>query len=472
MSGQRAFDAGTPRLRLALPLLLLVGILLALVRRTAVPLPNPDTYFHLRFGREFLAGWSPSDPGSVSSFATADWRPTQWLSQVVMAAGERTFGLPGVAWLSGLLLLALTFALYVATRRRADPIAAVPVTALALIACGPALGMRPQVLSFVLSVVVVSAWLRAQDDHRVRWWLVPATWLWAMLHGMWPLALVIGGCAVLGMALDGGLPRRRLAAHAAVPLLSAAAAFLTPVGPGLVGAVVGVGSRREFFVEWGPPSLLTPAGLGFAVLFAALLASELRGPRTPAGRILWILLALALAAYSARTLPLAALLIAPLTAAALQQQLPVRRPPGRGEQAVVGTSFAGSLLLLAFLVPHTSADPPGQPDWMDPALGSLPAGTPVLNETVSGGYLMWRFPQLDLVMHGYGDTFTIPELRRNARILTLEPGWQDLVAETGVRYAVLDPETPLAHALVRSEGWQVLHRSAEVELLGAPGVAR
>src|SRR3954468_22258552 len=91
------------RARTAFPWLVLVGILVSLLVNTARPLTNTDTYFHLRFGHEFLHGWSLRHPGSVSTFATADWVPTQWLSEIVMAKTEDVFGLPGVALLSGLL---------------------------------------------------------------------------------------------------------------------------------------------------------------------------------------------------------------------------------------------------------------------------------------------------------------------------------------------------------------------------------
>ena len=94
------------RLRSAFPWLVLVGILVSLFVNTARPLTNTDTYFHLRFGHEFLDGWSLRHPGSVSTFATADWVPTQWLSEIVMAKTEDWFGLAGVAWLSGLLEVA------------------------------------------------------------------------------------------------------------------------------------------------------------------------------------------------------------------------------------------------------------------------------------------------------------------------------------------------------------------------------
>jgi hypothetical protein len=100
-------------------------------------------------------------------------------------------------------------------------------------------------------------------------------------------------------------------------------------------------------------------------------------------------------------------------------------------------------------------------------LDALPAGTTVLNDWGDGGYVMWAHPQLDLVMHGYGDTFTTAELERNTAILALEPGWQDLVRDTGAELALLRTEHRLAAAL-EDTGWRVLATSEDVVLLEAP----
>ena len=84
----------------ALGLVVTLGTLVAITWHAGHSLTNSDTYFHLRFGHEFLTGhWSLRHPGSVTSFGTNDWVPTQWLPQVVMAQAEDWFGLPGVAWL-------------------------------------------------------------------------------------------------------------------------------------------------------------------------------------------------------------------------------------------------------------------------------------------------------------------------------------------------------------------------------------
>ncbi|MFZ2016164.1 MAG: hypothetical protein WAV00_20280, partial [Nocardioides sp.] len=319
------------RARLVVPLLVLVGTLVALVVNTARPLTNTDTYFHLRFGEEFLGPWSLRHPGSVSTFATRPWVPTQWLSEIVMARTEQWFGLAGLAFLSGLLEIALLVALYVVARRRADAWSAMPVTAVALWTMQYGLSMRPQVVSYLLVAVVTGAWLQTSDDRKVRWWLVPLVWLWAMLHGMWPVGLAISGVAAVGLALDRA-PLPVVARSAGVTLASAVAAAFTPIGPALYGAIAAVGSRRSYFVEWEQPTLVSWEALGLAVLVVATLVGWWRR-----GSLTWtegmlLVLAVALAVWSRRTVPVAAAMLTPLAAGALQGLAGRRTPVDRRER--------------------------------------------------------------------------------------------------------------------------------------------
>src|SRR3954451_3074844 len=127
--------------RTVVPLAMVLVTLVVMVREAAAPLSNPDTYFHLRFGSEFLHHWSLRHPGHVTTWATADWVPTQWLPQEVMAQLEEVFGLPGVAWFAGFQFVALTVTLYLTARRWADRVVAAPLLIVALLACSPGLSM-------------------------------------------------------------------------------------------------------------------------------------------------------------------------------------------------------------------------------------------------------------------------------------------------------------------------------------------
>lgn len=454
--------------RRVLPHLLLLGVFAALVRLAAVPLNNGDTYFHLRFGHEFLdGGWSLREPGSVSSFGTASWSPTQWLPQIVMAKTEDWFGLPGVAWLSGLLFVTLATTYYAAARRWSDPIVAMPVVLGAIIASASGLSMRPQVLSYILVTVSAVAWLAAAERGRPPWWLVPLTWVWAMCHGMWPVGIIIGVAAVAGIALD-GQGRRVWGPMALVPIASALVSMLTPVGPQLFSAVLLVNSRGQYFSEWGPPVFVSPTGLALLALLGVTLVVMARRGRTSWLQILLLGLAGGWAVYSARTVPVAAALLVPLAAQALQSGVGARTGPNRTEKTLVATWFVTALAVLALLVPSTSANPSPQPAWVDPALSSLPEGTKVLDSWAFGGYLLWRYPHLDLVIHGYGDVFTDKELERNDDLEDVSPDWQQLVRDTEAHYAVVDPNSRLGHALRDQADWIVLHDDDDVQMLRAP----
>ncbi|MGI8524312.1 MAG: hypothetical protein ACR2K3_13540, partial [Nocardioides sp.] len=346
------------RLRFTVAVLILVSIVATLVVNAALPLSNTDTYFHLRFGQEFLHGWSIRHPGSVSSFATREWVPTQWLSEVVMAKVEDWFGLAGVAWLSGLQFLVLAMCLYVAARRWAEPFAAAAIVGVALLASSAGISMRPQVLSYALIALTTAAWLRTRDDGRPRWWLIPLTWLWALLHGMWPVGIIIGVAALAGLTLDRAQPSRRLLQLAAVPLGSAVAAAVTPVGPALYGAVVVVSGRTKYFSEWQSPNFAEPDKALLAVLLGLLVVALFRSPAPRSWtQILLVLTACAAALYSARTDPVAAMMAVPLLAQEVQRFLPGPLSWSRVEKIALPAMIVAGLAALAIVVPRTADAP-------------------------------------------------------------------------------------------------------------------
>ncbi|MDN4160714.1 hypothetical protein [Nocardioides abyssi] len=458
----------TRLVRVVMPAVLFGAVLAALVHGAARAINNPDTYFHLRFGHEFADGWSLTDPGSVSSFATAEWVPTQWLPQVLMASLENGWGLAGVAFLGGVQAIVLATVVYVATRQRADALVAATVTIVVIVTSWQFLSVRPQVLSYAFAAAAVGLWAHAHRAGTAPWLVLPLTWLWAMWHGMWPVALSIGLVGVAAAALE----RRgwtSIARQAAVVLGCVIAGAVTPVGPKLYRAVLGVGERAPFFSEWGPTDFISVPGIGVLVLLAPAFLVLLRSTHENGWLdILTLGLAAGWALYSARTVPVAAAIAAPVVAATLQRGIGPRAPWKRFEAAALLATTAAAVLGLGALASVRADEAPSQPGWVDRELRGLPAGTPLLNHWNTGGYVMWRYPDLDLVMHGYGDTFTIAELERNRDLLEVQPGWDDLARETGARHALLPPDSPLAYALVHQTGWTVKHTSEHVEFLVAP----
>jgi len=385
----------------------------------------------------------------------------------LMELAERVDGLAGVAWLFGLSVLIYALVLYRACRRVAPAAVATVLAMLAILGSSQFLSARPQVWSYVLVVVTVDAWLRAADDRRPPWFLIPVTWLWAMLHGMWPIGIAIGVAAVIGIALDGAT-RRQLLRFAIIPAASFLVGGLTPVGPALYGAVFAVGARQQFFTEWAAPDFSTPVPVLVAGMFAVLLVV---GMRRPAAR--WVVVAMSVIAlgaliYSARTTPVAAAIIAPLLALALAPLVPGALPVDRIERRVIVATTGVLLVVMAVLTGVRSDPPPAVPDWLATEMESLPPGTVVLAEDFIGGPLMWMYPQLDFAYSGYGDIYTIDELEAKVDLFRLNPDWPSVLSALGAREALLPPDSRLTLALEEQLHWRVVRSSTELVLLHAP----
>lgn len=450
--------------------LLLLGLAILVLRQALSPVTNADTLFHLRFGHEFLSGhWSLRHPGSVTTLATQPWTPTQWLPQVVLAWFEDRFGLAGVSWLTALQVVGFAAAVLVLTRRRASLLVAATLTLLTVAVAAGGLSARPQVISYLLTAVTLDAWLRTREDGLPRWWLVPLTWVWAMSHGMWPLGPVIGAVAVVGGAWDRRTTARRAVVEAGVVGCSLLVGALTPVGPTVVRALFAVGERSRFIPEWGRTDFSQPGHWILAGLLVVYLALRLtRREEVTRTETLFVLVTAAWFVLSSRTVPVAAVTLAPFLASALQSRTGAAREPAtRRERLGLGGACVALLAGLAVVLPGASVAPAPYPS-IDRALDELPSGTSVIDEWSQGGYLLWRHPGLDVGMHGYLDTYTIAEIEAAQRLLAAEGDWRDTLAASGARYAVLARGTPLAARLEHDLGWRVVADEGGSLLLAAP----
>lgn len=424
-----------------------------------------DTFFHLRFGHEFLSGhWSLWHPGHVTTFETARWVPTQWLPEVLMAATQDAFGLPGVAWLLGLLSLILVLTWYLVARRHSEAITAALLSSAAAIAAYPSISMRPQVLSFIATTITTEVWLSAARSGRRPWWLIPLVWVWAMCHGMWPVGIAIGLATVIGISIDQGW--RVGCRHLAVPMLQAVAAAVTPVGPLLYPAVLRVNGNRRYFSEWAPPDFTQPSSFVALLVVALVFVLLARSRREDAVSLTLAVSALGAVVYSDRTVPVAVAMLVPLAARLLGSLPEPHRDRKLEYTGVVGVGALG-LVILAIVVPHTAARPSVQPAWLDPTLSSLSAGTPVLNDSFLGGYILWAYPNLDPYEHGYGDVYTQGELNRIETVNDAKPGWVTAVRASRARFAVEQTSSTIAEAL-ELQGWRVVRRGDGWDFLAAP----
>jgi hypothetical protein len=432
---------------------------------------DPDAFWHLKAGAYVLSHWRFDGPDPWVPFSSRPFVLTEWLPEVVAQKGYQLFGLPAVAWLRCAAMLALISALLWAARQTADTVPAIIAAMAALVGAGGSLSERPQLVSFVLLAVTVGAWWKSAGDLKPRWWLVPMTFLWACCHGMWGVGVLIGVAVIAGLALDRRLDCRTAGRLLAVPALSVLAAALTPVGPRLLLTPLQVSSNAAQFVqEWQPTSA---RDLFAAVTLAMIGLALLPWIRGTSPRPWWqVILAgtavvCTLAMY--RTVPVGSIIAAPLLASALQEQR--GQPPApltrRGASAWIGLVVAAAIVAVP-IAGAVAQRPSGWPEGLRPQLDAIPAKTVVLNDFATGGWLLWREPQLTPVIDLRSEIYSMAYISDYRRTEQVRAGWQEFLDRTRPQYALLKSDAPLTVALRQQLSWTAVGQDTGYVLLKAP----
>ncbi|GAB3065687.1 hypothetical protein [Pedococcus soli] len=451
------------------------GLLVAIAWGTS-PFSEVDTWWHLREGDHILKTWSLVGTDPWASFADRPYVATQWLPEAVAAWTVNGVGAWGVVWLRAVAVIALYLTLYVLCRQVAGRLPASLAAVVALLGAGASLNPRPQLVSFVLFAVVYLAWWRTLHDRRLRWWLVPVFWLWGCCHPLWMFGLLLGVVLSVFLALRpaGERPGRR--GLLLLNLACAAVLAVTPLGPRLLTVPFDVAGNAAWIAEeWRA----TPLNNVFAyATLGMLLVTAVLWIRRPQARPPWeygvLVLALAMALWMWRLVPLACVLAAPLFAEALQGALgrPAERR-GRTEWPAVVAAGVVAVLFAA----GTAAGPkgsvaqtyPGRLDAVSARLDGLPAGTVVLNDFAVSGWLLWAHPDLRPVVDLRVEIYSADYLHRYIRAEKVRPGWEDYVRSTGAGMALVQATSPLGDALQGRAGWTVVTREGDFVLLKAPG---
>jgi hypothetical protein len=297
---------------------------------------DPDLFGYLSSGRLFVDhGITTHDPFAYTS-AGYTWITFEYGAHIALWLAYRLAGPIGLIALKCLVgggaLWLMAMAIRAAT---GDTQIRVPVFLLCASALSRFFLFRPQLFTFACFALFVAVLFKylVQPSARARPWVLPVVMLlWANAHGgfvagLGAIALAIG----LKMAMNVLEPARagdRVTAGTG-PLwislgLCVAVTFVNPMGPRLWTYVLTEllhGTNRRYTVEWGPASLATDAWSALALALIAATVSVVAWSAWRARRraidIAWALTCvplLAMAAFSVRHVPIAAVWSAPVIA--------------------------------------------------------------------------------------------------------------------------------------------------------------
>lgn len=437
------------------------------------PLSDPDTWWHLRTGQRIVSQHRIPTADHWSYASSRPWVAHEWLSEVLFYLGFRAGGYSGIQVLHVLLLAAVGTVLVRECRRRGNWLHTSIAALFGLTAVAPGAAARPQLASVLLMAVFGPALLRAAERRRPPLWFIPLIWLWANLHGLWTIALVLYAAVTVGLAIGlrgRGLPV--LARFAGVGAGMLVAAALTPVGPRLLLAPLAVHDVTRYVTEWQRPRLTSPGTAAALVLVAVVLIRWARSSRqVRAAEVAYVLVAAGLALAYVRTGPLAGVLLAPLAAGALagifDEPVTAARltPRVRAARAVLVVLISALGILSLIRLP--SIKPPA-PAAATRVIDALPGHPRVLTDPDLGNWLLWTSHAASPGLDGRYEIFAPDYLRRYVDALALEGDWRGFVASSRAGVAWLHAGTPLASGLREQLHWTVAWSDGSTVILRAP----
>ncbi|MGQ9583984.1 MAG: hypothetical protein ACUVXG_01115 [Anaerolineae bacterium] len=473
---------------------LLWGVFFLAVFAMAARVPaSPDMWWHLRAG-EVIArtGQFPYADLFSHTVAGKPWTDVYWLPQVVLYGVYAAAGLPG---LMAVTALAVTLA-YIPLARVTPGNLFVRAFALLLAAIAAAVSWvpRPQMVTFAfLSVTLwVLARFRQKPESRLPLVLIPLFALWANSHGGFPAGLICIGCAVAGWALE------RLVGWAGpeTPSWKALGKLTLTAGTCLAATLcnpytyrvlllpfqtVGMQVLQDLIQEWAAPDFHlahTQPFLGMLLLTVLALALS---PRRPAlSDLVSVCAFTTMALMAGRNISLAALVLAPVLSqhatwalervaqaprlAFLQCWGQPRPTPGRATRVL----NAGILCLLAVAALGKGVYVASVTD--DAIRQTFPVGAArfirqerlpreMFNPYNWGGFLVWElYPDYPVFVDGRTDLYDDPFLRRYLRVVWGQPGWEEVLREAGVHFALVEAGSLLDQWLGTCEGWRLAYR--------------
>jgi hypothetical protein len=481
------------RLGRALPALFILALGASALR----PIEDADFWWLLRAGRYIVEtrSFPTTDPFSATAQG-APWLNHAWGFELLVYGLYALGGATGVILLQGLTASATGAVLYRLLRR--DGLGrgwAIALLSLGSLAMHGFWSPRPQLVTYLLLALFVSALADYQAGRGNRlWWLPALTAVWANLHagflaGPLLIALVAAG-EVAGWVLgddtgrDGGLGRARvLAGWSALSVVAALAnpfhyhAILFPF------QVMGEQLSQAWITEWASPPFSHPQVAVLELLLGSLLLLALGTARPIPWRDLGVLLPLVhLGLQATRNTPLLVIVATPIIGRAAVSCAGVHWPrlavvARRG----VAAGVAGLVLSACSMVAGSRA--PAQ-IWsaFRPTFGvaqTLPSGAAeflrregrrgtLWNEYVWGGFLIWHlYPDLRVSIDGRMAVYGPERFAEHLAVSELTPGWQDVLRRLDPTAAVVRRGSPLVSAF-RAAGWVVRYEDAVATVLEPP----
>jgi len=466
-------------------------------------LGDGDTGYHIRAGEIILKDLAVPrhDPFSFIT-PTLPWTAHEWLSEVVMAIVHKALGIQGIVFLFALLLATTYWLLFRAMRsRHRNFLVDILILVLVLLSSRIHWLARPHVFTLLLIVLLYQILILHQEDRGNYLYAIPPMMLlWVNLHGGFIVGFLFMGIFILGyifgfLALNG--EERHISANKGkqLSLACAASVLAACVNPFGVHAflfpvrVVSETYLMDHVGEFLSPNFHGNVPYRYLLLFLIGMLGISRTSLNLA-ELMLVLLFTSMSLYSARYIPLCAIVYAPILSKhgdILIQESKARctrlLKERSGVYGKIDASSKGYAIPLAVLVViaglaagkipvrfNEKTAPTAAIDFLrtNPLRGNM------FNNDEIGDYVIyWLYPRYKVFIDGRSDMYGAPILKEYDKVANIESGWKDMLAKYDINYIFFYTDSVLVRHLLTDEGWRRIYvdNVASIFLRNTPGNA-
>jgi hypothetical protein len=441
---------------------------------------DSDAGWHVRNGETILSSGSVPRADTFSYTRGGDpWLSWEWLSDAIFGASHRIAGLPGVALIAAVAIAFTALGTAHLTLSLGGNLFFTAVGTVLLLGVTSMHWLaRPHLFSWILALVFLSVAERERERAtRILWTLPVIAVLWANMHP----SFLLGPAILFIYAIGEWITRRDADRLLSASFLSLLGTFINPYGWRLHEHIFFY-LRSEYFMdhieEFRSFSFHSSGALYVEVFLAVAVLGTMALVRQRAfGPVLLSLGMLHLSLYSARHLPTAAVLLLPLSIAALTREARDRTRLKRFfeyserlraiDRRIYGIVPIAIVLVLTVFGLNTLAHngrigfdtgtfPVHAADFLQTkrfeSLGR------VFATDQWGGYLIYRFGgRLKVFIDGRSDFYGRNLLETYAQVIGIKPGWDGVLSQYGVQFVLVPPDNPLAGVLRLKADWKCVY---------------
>lgn len=485
-----------PMLNKILSLSLLLSTLFFIILVTALPVNNPDIWYHLKTG-EYILNHKIIPKKDFFSFTAAgrEWIAQWWFYDIIVFSLQNRFGFNSLIYLKVIIGVLIFLVLYKTLKFYRLPDAFIfPLLVFTAWIVGTAWVDRPHIFSYLFTVLLMWILISYQFGKKQPLFLIPPLFLvWANMHASIPIALALIGFLIISEGWE-KISKREARLNKILPLdligvllLGTIASLINPntykthlyvfkINPEFVS---------QNIVEWIPLSsffadfhirlflifgLLTLASF-FYVLLKPPKSKKFRSFKISLFEIILVASLSYLSLSALRFTPIFVLIILPFMAKNLWLMIKKKYL----HQSLV-ISHQSLVIKLALVLAITGLcffhEKKFGGHHLGVELGSLPAtaiefidktepAPPMYHVFNWGGYLMWRlYPKYKVFIDGRLDMY-VPDIYDEwLDVVLAKENWKEILEKYKINFCLISNEPEwnrLSQALELDPGWVLIY---------------